>query len=74
MLIVAGQSAQIQVCRLIDEHFTVADLNVAAVLSPSRAQYLNLQLFPHARRWLDACYSRPAAVATRQRFATYVDL
>ena len=58
---------------LIDTHFTVADLNVAAVLSPSRAQRLDLKAVPHVKRWLDACYARPAAVATRQRFAGYVD-
>ena len=58
---------------LIDEHFTVADLNVAAVLSPSRAQRLDLTTFPHVRHWLDACYARPAAVAARQRYVAYVD-
>ncbi len=55
---------------LIAEHFTIADLNVAAVLSPSRATRLDLQPFPHVGRWLTLCYARPAAVATRARFAS----
>ena len=54
---------------LIADHFTIADLNVAAVLSPSRAAHLDLQPFPHVRRWLASCYARPATVATRARFA-----
>jgi glutathione S-transferase len=53
---------------LVGEHFTVADLNVCAVLSPSRAQHLDLEPYPHIRDWLARCYGRPAAVATRRRF------
>ncbi len=53
---------------LLGEDFTVADLNVAAVLSPSRAASLDLAAFGDVRRWLDRCYSRPAALATRTRF------
>lgn len=53
---------------LIGEHFTVGDLNVAAILSPSRAANLDLQAHGHVRDWLERCYARPAAVATRQRF------
>ena len=53
---------------LVGEHFTVADLNVCAVLSPSRAQHLGLEPYPHVRAWLARCYGRPAAVATRRRF------
>lgn len=49
-------------------HFTVADLNVAAVLSPSRAAHVDLTKSPHVREWLARCYARPAAVATRKRF------
>ncbi|HVY02320.1 MAG TPA: glutathione S-transferase C-terminal domain-containing protein, partial [Caulobacterales bacterium] len=49
--------------------FCVADLNVAAVLSPSRTAHLDLK--PHAgvRAWINRCYARPAAVATRERYA-----
>lgn len=54
---------------LIGDAFSVADLNAAGVLSPSRAAGLDLGAFPHARDWLARCYARPAAVATRRRFA-----
>jgi glutathione S-transferase len=53
---------------LIGETFTVADLNVAAVLSPSRAEHLDLTAHPNAAAWLARCYARPAAIATRARF------
>jgi glutathione S-transferase len=53
---------------LIGPHFTVGDLNVAAVLSPSRAEHLDLVSHEHIRAWLARCYGRPAAVATRLRF------
>jgi glutathione S-transferase len=49
-------------------HFNVADLNVAAVLSPSRASKLDLTAWPHVANWLTRCYARPAAVATRERY------
>jgi len=49
-------------------HFTIGDLNVAAVLSPSRTQLLDLGGYPHVEDWLRQCYGRPAAVATRHRF------
>jgi glutathione S-transferase len=48
--------------------FTVGDLNVAGVLSPSRAIKLDLSAFPLVVDWLARCYARPAAIATRQRF------
>lgn len=54
---------------LIADHFTVADMNVACVLSPSRAAHLDLKPHPHVDRWLQACYSRAAAVATRAKFS-----
>ncbi|MFI4976277.1 MAG: glutathione S-transferase family protein [Caulobacterales bacterium] len=54
---------------LVGEAFTVADLNVAAVLSPSRAMHLDLRGHPTVGDWLERCYARPAAVATRERFA-----
>lgn len=53
---------------LVGEHFTVADLNVAAVLSPSRACDLDLTRHRRTSDWLARCYHRPAARATRQRF------
>ena len=54
---------------LCGDHFTVADVNVACVLSPSRAAHLDRRSFVYADDWLRRCYARPAAVATRNRFA-----
>jgi glutathione S-transferase len=54
---------------LIDTRFTVADLNVAAVLSPSRSSELDLTPYSSVADWLARCYARPAAVATRARFS-----
>lgn len=55
---------------LVGSHFTVADLNVAGALSPSRARDLDLTRVPETKAWLARCYSRPAARATRQRFGS----
>ena len=54
---------------LLGEAFTVADLNVAAVLSPSRSSQMDLTAYPRVADWLARCYARPAAVAARARFA-----
>jgi len=54
---------------LLGEAFTVADLNVAAVLSPSRSRKLDLTPYPRIADWLARCCVRPAALATRKRFA-----
>ena len=54
---------------LVAGHFTVADLNVAGVLSPSRSTHLDLRPHRSLRDWLDRCYQRPAALAARARFA-----
>lgn len=54
---------------LVGERFTVADLNVAGVLSPSRAAGLDMAAHGRVRDWLDRCYARPAALATRARHA-----
>ncbi len=54
---------------LLGDAFTVADLNVVGVLSPSRSMTLDLAPFDRLRAWLERCYGRPAALATRQRFA-----
>ncbi|MEM7019242.1 MAG: glutathione S-transferase family protein [Pseudomonadota bacterium] len=53
---------------LVTENFTVGDLNVAAVLSPSRASQLNMRDYPHVSDWLSRCYARPAAIQARQRY------
>jgi glutathione S-transferase len=54
--------------RLIGEHFTVGDINVAGVLSPSRAKKIDLRHYAHVCEWLERCYSRPAAVRIRRSF------
>ena len=54
---------------LVGERFSVADLNVAAVLSPSRSAHLDLTPFPNVADWLARCYARPAAVETRRRYS-----
>ena len=51
---------------LLGAHFSVADLNVAAVLSPSRASRLDLGSTPRIRAWLARCYARPAAIRARK--------
>ncbi len=53
---------------LVGHGFSVADLNVAGVLSPSRASLLNLAPYPQVSGWLARCYERPAAVAARRRY------
>ena len=49
--------------------FGIADLNVAAVLSPSRSSSLDLRSLPRLEGWLTRCYGRPAARTTRERHA-----
>ena len=44
---------------LLGNDFTVADLNVAAVIS--RAIEMDLSATPHLRVWLERCLERPAA-------------
>jgi glutathione S-transferase len=48
---------------LLGEDFTVADLNVAAVIS--RAVDMELAAVPRLKAWLDRCLERPAARAAR---------
>ncbi len=49
---------------LVGDDFTVADLNVAAVIS--RAIDMDLSATPSVSRWLRACLERPAALAARK--------
>lgn len=53
---------------LAADHFTVADLNVAGVLSPSRTIHLDMTPHRSVVAWLHACYDRQAARTTRTRF------
>ena len=46
---------------LLGDDFTVADLNVAAVIS--RAVDMDLSPWPHLKNWLMRCLDRPAARA-----------
>ena len=48
---------------LIGGRFTVADLNVAIVLSTFSRLNIELTRFPNLRTWLDTCLSRPAGQA-----------
>ena len=50
---------------LIEDRFTVADLNVASVLATARIASVDLAKFPNLSRWLDECSSRPAAQKAR---------
>ena len=48
---------------LLGDEFTVADLNVAAVIS--RAVEMDMPATPRVAAWLKRCLERPAAVAAR---------
>lgn len=48
---------------LLGNAFTVADLNVAAVLSLALRVSVDLSNFPNLRAWLDSCLGREAAKA-----------
>jgi glutathione S-transferase len=50
---------------LIGNDFTVADLNVAAVLSWARPARIDFTPFPKAADWLSRCALRPAAKEAR---------
>jgi glutathione S-transferase len=54
---------------LVGERFTVADLCLAGVLSPSRTAEAEFAAFPAVSDWLGRCYGRPAAQAVRLRYA-----
>lgn len=45
---------------LVDQRFTVADLNVAAVLSWAKPAHYPLKTLPHLHAWLNRCLDRPA--------------
>jgi glutathione S-transferase len=45
---------------LVGGRFTVADLNVASVLSSVKLAKMSLEPYPHVDRWLRACLPRPA--------------
>jgi glutathione S-transferase len=51
---------------LLGDSFTVADLNVASILSWVRPAQIDMSAFPKAAEWLKNCAERPAARAARQ--------
>ncbi len=51
---------------LLGDHFTVADLNVASILSWARQARVGLAAVPQAEAWLKRCHDRPAAQTARQ--------
>jgi len=50
---------------LLGEHFSVADLNVASILSWARPARIDFSHVPKAADWLKRCSERPAARAAR---------
>jgi glutathione S-transferase len=50
---------------LLGEHFTVADLNVASILSWARPARIDLSHVPKLADWLKRCAERPAASEAR---------
>jgi glutathione S-transferase len=51
---------------LLGDNFTVADLNVASILSWARPAQIDMSPFPKTGEWLKNCAERPAARAARQ--------
>ena len=51
---------------LLGENFTVADLNVASILSWARPAQIDVTPYPKVGEWLKNCAERPAAGAARQ--------
>jgi glutathione S-transferase len=51
---------------LLGADFTVADLNVASILSWARPAQIDMSPFPKVADWLKNCAERPAARAARQ--------
>jgi len=51
---------------LLGPEFTVADLNVASILSWARPAQVDMTPFPKTAEWLKNCAERPAARAARQ--------
>jgi glutathione S-transferase len=51
---------------LLGDNFTVADLNVASILSWARPAQIDMGPFAKTAEWLKNCAERPAARAARQ--------
>jgi glutathione S-transferase len=50
---------------LLGDTYTVADVNVASVLSMAPVVGIDLAKYPNLKRWLDVCTSRPACTKAR---------
>ncbi len=50
---------------LLGDRFTVADLNVASILSWARPARIDLAATPKVEGWMKTCSDRPAARAAR---------
>lgn len=50
---------------LLGDRFTVADLNLAGVLSLTRMGAIDMSKFPHVAAWAKKCHDRPAAQEVR---------
>lgn len=50
---------------LLGDRFTVADLNLAGVLSLTRMGAIDMSKFPHVAAWAKKCHDRPAAQEIR---------
>jgi len=50
---------------LLASRCTVADINVACVLSPSRISAIDMSAFPKVADWARRCHDRPASLATQ---------
>lgn len=52
---------------LVGSNFTIADLNLASVFYGAWLNGFDFGAFPKVKAWLDACLTRPAALAARQQ-------
>ena len=52
---------------LVDDRFTVADLNVASILVIAGPAQVDLGRWPNVQRWFAACLARPGAERWRAR-------
>jgi glutathione S-transferase len=50
---------------VMGDQFTVADLNLAGVMSLNRMGVIDLSKFPHVAAWSKRCHDRPAAAEIR---------
>ena len=52
---------------LLGDQFTIADLNVAAVMLLLNMVEYNYSPFTNVKRWADACYARPSLAAAQAK-------